>query len=490
MRKLPFIVGLLFIFINTWAQSPHGEKLLMDCADCHTTGSWVYAVDSSRFEHNDQTDFTLEGQHQYTDCKKCHETLIFSDAQSECFSCHTDMHNTTVGTDCARCHDANSWIVENITELHQQGRFPLLGAHNTADCSNCHTSASRLEFEPLGINCIDCHRQNFFETTEPNHQQAGFSENCFECHDVNAHEWSSKGFIHSFFLLNKGHKIDDCAVCHGNNILEPISNECYSCHLDDYNEATNPQHDDIIFSTSCEQCHTIDPDWQPARFETHDQFYFPVYSGSHRGEWNNCNECHTNPLSYFVFDCTNCHEVSKMDQEHRDESGYSSDNNACFACHPQGNKEGAFNHNNTAFPLKGAHTSTGCLECHSEGYGGTSTLCNSCHSNEYIQANDPKHSEAGISTECEICHNENSWKPSDFNHNETGFELEGGHSGRQCSECHQGTTVGALTECYSCHQQNYEEAENHLTLGYPLECTVCHSVTTWEESEFDHNDLS
>ena len=489
MQKLPFIALLVVFAQLVFAQSPHGEGLKINCSDCHTTNSWTFSSDSARFNHNQQTQFLLEGQHQYTDCNNCHVSLVFSDVTGSCVSCHNDMHNTTLGSDCARCHDANSWIIENITELHQNGRFPLLGAHNSADCSDCHTSVSLLEFEPLGVECIDCHRQNYLETNNPNHIQAGLSENCIECHNINAREWSSSGFNHSFFPLEKGHEIADCAQCHGNNIFDPLSNECSSCHLADYSNANNPSHQSTAFSTSCEECHTIDPDWKPAKFEVHDQFYFPIYSGKHQGEWDNCSDCHTQADNYTVFSCTDCHEheISKMNRDHDDVGGYSSNSNACYACHPQGREDGAFNHSNTGFPLTGAHIANDCLDCHSQGYSGTSSECISCHTENYNLAAEPNHTAAGIASTCEDCHTTNAWKPSSFDHAGTGFQLDGAHTGRQCSDCHAGTTVGAGPGCYDCHQQNYTNAENHVQSAYPHDCTQCHNTTNWEDATFDHD---
>ena len=99
------------------------------------------------FTHN-KTGFPLEGMHQGVNCKNCHPTLVFSQAENECMSCHTDMHSQTVGMECARCHTPKSWIVENITDIHQQSRFPLVGPHYTADCYDCHPSASLFKFEP------------------------------------------------------------------------------------------------------------------------------------------------------------------------------------------------------------------------------------------------------------------------------------------------------------------------------------------------------
>ncbi len=339
MRKLSLTITILVFVLKALAQSPHGTQLKIDCADCHTTGSWGFSKETSVFDHQ-KTTFLLEGQHQFTDCKSCHKSLVFNDAKTDCADCHTDMHSTTVGDDCASCHDPKSWIVENISELHQQSRFPLLGAHNSADCIACHKQALRLEFEPLGIECIDCHKASYYATTSPNHIQAGMSTNCIECHNMNAFEWSSSGFNHSFFPLTEGHAIN-CATCHEAGILAPISPECYSCHQADYESATNPLHLPSDFSTNCAECHTTSVDWQPARFEIHDALYFPVFSGAHRGEWDKCSDCHTQPETYSVFSCTNCHEhrQSKMDNEHKEEPNYVYNSINCLACHTAGDAD-------------------------------------------------------------------------------------------------------------------------------------------------------
>lgn len=493
MRKLSLIIGLFLAFGAAWAQqSPHGNDLKINCADCHTTDGWTFSKETALFDH-DSTVFKLEGQHIFADCKACHTSLIFSEAKTNCVDCHTDMHNTTVGPDCARCHDAQSWLVTNITEIHQQSRFPLLGAHNTADCAACHTSPSLLEFQPLGVECIDCHRQDYQATTNPNHVQAGLSTNCFDCHRVDAFEWTSSGFNHDFFPLNKGHAITDCAACHTTGVFEPVSTDCYSCHQQDFVSATNPSHQNQGFSTSCTECHTTEPNWKPAKFDIHDNFYFPIYSGEHRGEWESCTDCHKQPENYSVFSCVDCHEHNKneMDNEHREINGYSYNSMACFACHPLGKEEGAFNHNTTNFPLKGAHIQADCLSCHTEIFSGTSTDCRSCHTNNYNQAVNPNHLTAGISTECSGCHTEEDWKPSQFDHTvTTGFALTNGHSGRQCADCHLGNTTSASHECISCHQQNYNEAENHLAQNFPFDCLQCHNTSNWEEATFDHNATS
>ena len=159
-----------------------------------------------------------------------------------------------------------------------------------------------------------------------------------------------------------------------------------------------------------------------------------------------------------------------------------------YACHPLGKEEGAFNHDVTGFILKGAHLQNDCLDCHGDGFSGTSTLCVSCHTDNYNETQNPNHVLAGISQECETCHTEEGWTPSQFDHTTTaGFELTGSHSGKQCAECHIGTTTAASSECISCHQENYNQAETHLASNYPTDCLQCHNTNNWDDADFDHN---
>lgn len=45
--------------------------------------------------------------------------------------------------------------------------------------------------------------------------------------------------------------------------------------------------------------------------------------------------------------------------------------------------------------------------------------------------------------------------------------------------------------CYSCHQQNYTGATNpnHLTAGFPTNCSICHRVSdpSWNQGTFNHS---
>ncbi len=340
MRRLSLILSLLvvgfivFSISETNTDSPHGANLKYSCDECHSTNGWK--LDSAHSFNHATTGFKLKGEHSTTKCSECHATLVFEDVKSRCYECHTDVHEQTLGTDCEKCHSSNSWIVSNMNDLHMLTRFPLLGSHASADCEECHKSTSELHFPPISSECVSCHLADYNATTTPNHLTSGFSTDCESCHSVSYFEWSSKGFIHAFFPLTLGHNINECSRCHADNNYANTSSECISCNQDDYNSSTNPNHALSNFPTNCLQCHTTNPGWKPSTFDH--SSYFPIYSGRHAGEWNNCTDCHTNVSNYAAFSCTDCHahNQSSMDDEHDDVNNYSFQSSACLNCHPRG----------------------------------------------------------------------------------------------------------------------------------------------------------
>jgi len=555
MRKLPFIIVFL-ISISVYAQSPHGESFNKPCADCHTTSSWSINKDSLNFDHS-ATGFDLIGNHKNANCADCHDNLVFEKTPANCFNCHTDMHEGTVGKECADCHTPQGWIVTDITQIHERSRFPLIGAHNNDDCQKCHKSVSNLTFEPLGIECYDCHAQDYAATSSPNHATAGFSTDCVECHNLTSTEWAGGDFRHEFFPLTGGHNLGNCFDCHQTSTFTGLSPECINCHQPDYNSVVQPSHVNLGFSTNCLECHTTNPGWRPAEFTQHDQIFpltgahnvirndcaschsggfdntpntcvgchqsdyiattnpshtsagfstdceschstsgwipasfdhdaefFPIYSGKHRGEWDNCSDCHTDPNNFGTFECITCHEHNKssMDSEHGGINGYQYNSLACFGCHPTGNDEGGFNHSTTNFPLTGSHTSASCSDCHTAGYSGTSMECVSCHQNDYNGVTNPNHSSAGFSTECSDCHNTTGWKPATYDHDAQFFPIYSGkHNGEWnvCTDCHTDPNNFGVFECITCHEHNQQDMNNeHRNVsGYVYqsnECLACH----------------
>ncbi|MEP6795247.1 MAG: hypothetical protein ABJB16_13035 [Saprospiraceae bacterium] len=487
--------GMIFILTTICAQgqSPHGKEFKISCDACHTADNWTVSRDSVFFNH-DTTGFILQGQHRVVDCRQCHTALDFEKTETNCASCHIDIHQGTVGQDCARCHDSNSWLVSNIAEVHRQSSFPLLGAHAIASCTECHTSETNLRFAPTGDECIDCHIQNYDATTNPDHKMAGYSTDCIRCHKIDAFEWTASGINHDFFPLTQGHAINECAVCHKNSDYSSLSPECVTCHEADYLSTTSPNHQAINLSTSCTECHTTQLGWKPAEFKEHDVQYFPVYSGAHNGVWDKCVDCHKDPGNYSTFTCITCHRDPETSNIHGGVQGYSYNSTACLVCHPNGQADGLLNHDNTNFPLTGAHTSVECLSCHANGFAGTPTQCVACHTTDFNQSTNPNHTHLGLSTDCVICHTTApNWTPAAFpNHNDY-YVLSGAHAtiANQCATCHQGNYNNTPSTCAGCHLQDYNQSTNpsHSTLHLSTDCATCHSENIWSPSSFNHDNV-
>lgn len=334
MRIVSFIIilgTLLTVSYRTAQKSPHGSGFNVSCSKCHSTKGWQLDKEIYSYDHN-STRFPLQGQHTAINCRECHPTLVFSEARTSCMDCHRDVHQSTVGPDCGRCHTPVSWLVSNIVGLHQVSRFPLLGAHRTADCIQCHKSENPVRFDVPGINCIDCHRNAFISAKNPDHLQAGFSEDCTSCHMISSFQWSGSGFDHSFFPLTLGHSTPKCSDCHTTGNYRDARPDCYSCHQQDYQSAANPSHTALGFQLSCTDCHTTNPGWSPAQFKLHDSQYFPIFSGTHNGKWSRCSECHTITGNYSQFNCIVCHANAHKGKNYT--------NAQCYECHPKGRSEG------------------------------------------------------------------------------------------------------------------------------------------------------
>jgi len=308
--KLILLVITCFMFpgvqVNAM-RSPHGEKLKMECSLCHVSDNWN-KIKRDGFNHN-KTKFPLKGQHNAVSCKKCHPTLVFDKAPVACVACHTDIHEGTVGKDCGRCHSPNSWIVNNIRQIHQQAGFPLIGEHAAADCNRCHTSTSLLRFNNIRSDCYFCHQTQYEMTINPNHKASGFGIDCQRCHNMAGQSWRSigHGFDHGVFPLVGGHNIQ-CNLCHFNNDFKTkLSTDCSSCHDPGPANTSTPAHTTKFKSFACSDCHSS-ISWSRIKFPIHDM-YGKIYSGTHNGKWSSCTDCHQNTTAYTSY-CSKCHNFN------------------------------------------------------------------------------------------------------------------------------------------------------------------------------------
>ena len=331
------LLSFLLLYAAVYAQgvSTHGEGFKIDCKQCHTSDSW--SIEVVNWNH-DTTGFVLDGKHADVACGDCHQSLAFNEQTGECAQCHAPVHQGTVGNDCKRCHTTNHWLISDVQVLHEQAGFPLEGMHLLADCSQCHGTQREFVFEPMGQQCVDCHREDYEATTDPNHYALNFSMNCIECHDPFSVRWGGGNF-HHFFPLEGGHNGVDCAQCHTTGNYTDATPECSSCHMDDFNAAVNPNHNGAGYSTDCTECHSTEPGWTISKFDLHDALHFPIYSGRHRVVWNDCATCHITPGNFDTFTCIDCHEhndEAEVTDDHDDEDDFTYTPTSCYDCHPTG----------------------------------------------------------------------------------------------------------------------------------------------------------
>ncbi len=321
-------------------ESPHGPgPLPVACTACHTTAGWTPTRDPMQFSHA-STGFRLDGAHGDVACDACHLGLRFDEpsAVSGCDACHVDVHQGRLTGTCDTCHDTESWRGERERiRAHTRTAFPLTGAHLRLDCEACHVDETLGAYAGLDPACWSCHAEEYRNTTFPDHVAAGFDQECRRCH--NAATWRGAQFAHvSEFPLIGAHASAPCATCHqGPNREVPWSptseGDCVACHRPDYDR----EHGSSGFPLDCTACHTPDR-WDNLSFD-HDAQFFPIFSGSHRGRWDSCQECHPSAGNYATFTCITCHTRSDTDPRHNEVGSYVYESTACFSCHPRGRGE-------------------------------------------------------------------------------------------------------------------------------------------------------
>ena len=480
-----YLVIPLMLMATSVTQSPHiGYKL--NCNLCHTTSDWTVSIKHVQFDH-DTTDFPLTGAHTMVRCRSCHENLVFNQIGTSCHDCHTDFHQGRMGTDCAECHTAGNWENhQKVRENHERLLFPLVGAHAIVDCESCHKGDSRQQFANTSTECIDCHRDEYNTSAEPNHKLAGFDSDCEKCHSIQDISWDNAKYTHPPSLpLTGGHAQTNCSECHATQYAG-TSTECETCHLDDYRSVTEPNHVTGNYPLDCTVCHTSQA-WSPATFN-HDATAFPL-TGSHRTQ--DCSACHQNEqYTGLSSDCNSCHSDEYLQTRDPDHTVLQLDQD-CSICHNTVTwTASTFDHTTTTgYPLTGAHNGVDCNMCHTQAAQNTSSDCQSCHLDDFQTTVDPNHASGGYPTDCTLCHNTTAWAPSTFNHDQTAFPLVGAHRLVNCTECHTNNLfAGIPSDCYSCHGDVYANTEepNHTIGQFDHDCLTCHNQTTWKPSSFEH----
>jgi hypothetical protein len=380
------------------------------------------------FDHR-LTSFPLTGAHAKADCKECHKTRSHLGLSQRCTSCHADVHKGQFPANgCTSCHTTTAWKPPSLFS-HDKTRFPLVGKHAAVACSKCHPAKPHTIFKPIPHGrCVDCHKD----------PHAGrFGTSCTNCHSVSG--FKPVQFDHS--LIPK----QACTNCHRNRDV----------------------HDGRL-GAKCDTCHTTNG-WRPARREnfSHDRTRFPL-TGKHRAVV--CASCHRESPIRAPMVCSSCHR-----DPHGGRLG-----TACERCHTTAGfgsvKAGAFDHDKTRFPLRGAHARADCAECHAKQKTPPRT-CTGCHT-------DPHKGQFG-KRDCTSCHTIERFVPATFTlaeHQKTRFPLAGAHLAVPCTACHAGgrfRLAATPNECQTCHRSPHGNAVTGT-------CTSCHRVESWSRIAYDH----
>jgi hypothetical protein len=406
--------GIPFGDCDACHKDPHTGSFKFSCFQCHKTTGWFDLKGDTPFTHS-TTGFELKGAHAVVSCKDCHTSANFRQpvAHEQCLDCHQDPHEgqflARVKGECASCHNETSFRPSQFdVSMHRETGFPLVGKHATVECAQCHPGEkAAADFHPAFEACADCH--------EDAHQgqlaEAPWKNDCSRCH-------TADGFAPSLislqehrqweFPLEGAHRAVPCGECHAKS-TQPPKVVAANVRVES-NWAFHPQ------AQQCRDCHT-----DPHGFEAGAM----VRSGG-------------------APDCSECHAVSGW------------------------NTTRPFDHQRTAFALKGAHRTVSCLQCHHVAGNLTANLRLAFHEapKSCAECHEDVHSRQFVAptgeVNCESCHAEERWKPSKFDHErQSTFSLVGAHQEVPCRQCH--TRV-----------ETRDERPILIYAGVPRGCAECH----------------
>jgi hypothetical protein len=359
-------------------EDPHRGRLGEACGDCHSVDGWR----SAEFDH-DKTSFPLIGKHIVVDCASCHVNERYEATPKDCYACHrvNDVHLGRFGGECSSCHTPAAW--DSVEFDHAADtRFPLRGAHRSAECRECHTGD--LYADPAPRDCFSCHR------TDDEHK-GRFGKACETCHAERS--WKADHFDHETatdFPLRGRHREVDCVACHTSVIGdEKLPSDCRSCH----------ESDDVHLGQEgpdCARCHR-ESGWREHVFFDHDLTTFPLL-GLHA--ITACEECHASAAFQDAPEsCDSCH---RAEDYHEGRLGAS-----CEPCHnPNSWRLWRFDHDTeTRFPLEGAHADQHCHGCHARPVEGEIRLpqtCVACHERDDVHL-------GSYGRSCSRCHSTDAW---------------------------------------------------------------------------------
>ena len=320
-------------------------------------------------------------------------------------------------------------------------------------------------------------------------QQSPHGELTMACEACHSDSWAMRPdptFNHDStgFPLTGRHRVAGCRSCHEHLVFTRKSPDCSVCHTDVHRQE---------LGSACLRCHTTDS-WIVTDMKArHQSTRFPLVG---RHVLALCDDCHNRASEHRYaatpLTCITCHksEFDATSAPNHAASGFPIDCSQCHAVNAVRWTTG-FDHNNTRFPLTGAHRAIVCGDCHRNNqFTNLSTACYDCHSADFMGVQSPNHQTGMFSRDCRTCHTTLAWQPATFDHSATRFTLTGKHRTIDCQACHAGGNYQlAYSDCYQCHQNDFTTPTdpNHVSAGFSHNCQDCHGTTSWLGSSFDHS---
>ena len=399
---------------------------------------------------------------------------------------------------------------------------PLAKAHANLEgiskCQQCHERGRRV----IAEKCLACHAPVADRMTRRIGVHKDVKGDCVTCHvehagvDAELRPFDQKGFDHGTvtgFAIDGKHAplATQCSACHKTRSFISLKTACASCHTDVHKGR---------FGQSCSSCHSTRAAFKDfgGQFD-HTKAAFQL-AGAHQKVA--CASCHVNKTykGLKFASCTDCHTsphrpIGVVAASTRQTPGFGT---ACTTCHTNDSwRTKKINHDQTAFPLVGGHTTVECASCHRQPamkVKPKADSCAACHVDVH---------RGTFKQDCRSCHTETSFKKAPFDHTRTQFALTGKHQAVACNACHKnaapspaavargatgrpvpasgrgvpaagrGATSprpgpaapavtdfrGLQTACVSCHA-DVHRAELGST------CESCHSTTTFKQQNYVH----
>ncbi len=398
-----------------------------------------------------------------------------------------------------------------------QPHAQLEGVRN---CTQCHGTRK----EEMTTHCLACHRDiAWLIDSGRGYHATVTAQRCAACHpdhagrDLALITWpggDSGRFDHTKtgWPLEGAHAKVRCETCHrpalritpvaalsqrrpGTGGWTGLDRRCASCHADPHRGT---------LSGACTDCHQLTA-WKPATGFDHDSTAYEL-TGRHRDVA--CDQCHRGltaavakagaPAVPAVFgplphaECSNCHR-----DPHGGRLGAT-----CARCHSTAGftsfTTATFDHERTRYPLRGAHLSVRCDQCHDFRAGATQrdrpfATCGGCHTDPHAGSA----TLAGKVVDCAGCHTVSGFTPATYTvaqHATTRFALAGRHQTVACASCHirepdrtkrvalgsAGVRMRPPLQCVGCHVDPHQGHEDRIGA-----CTTCHTLTAFRPSTVD-----